>query len=213
MPKPEKDAPPPAKKKKKILQTNSAEFAISGQQHPWAELRRPNKHHGKKTIMTKGPTDSFVAWPSKASLQLRADSESGWASKNLLDQGKQVLGNCHLQSWHAGCFQMNNWSRQLLPSAFPWTQIWYGTIWRQRLASANRLSLSLTKFYTCSHVMWHSTNFIYEITQSLDLRDVLLVWHFSFFSRKLVFISNRKQCWNEHCNLKCWHLGTSLAVQ
>ena len=215
MPKPEKDASPtaPAKKKKKRLQTNSAEFAISGQQHLWAGLRRPCKHHGKKTRMTKGPTESLVAWPSKASLQLSADSESGWAPKNLCDQGEQVLGNCHLQSWRAGCFQMSNWTRHLLPSAFPWIQIWYGTIWRQRLASANRLSHDLTKFYTCSHVMWHSTNLIYEITQSLDLRGVLLVWPFSFWSRKLVFIRNRQHCWNEHCNLKYWYLGTSLAVQ
>lgn len=156
----------------------AAELAVSGHQHPWAELSRPCNHG--KAIMTKGPTESWVGWPSKASLQLSADSESSSASRNLLDQGEQVLGNCHLQSWHGGCFQMNNWTRQLLPSAFPQIQIWYGTVWTQRLASALRLSLSLIKFYICRHVVWHSINFIYEITQSMDLRDVLLVWPFSF---------------------------------
>ena len=157
----------------------AAELAVSGHQHPWAELSRP-RNRGK-TIMTKGPTESLVDDHPKLPCNWVWMVNPVYHQKTYLTKENRSWATAIYRADMEAAFSLNNWTRQLLPSAFPWTQIWYGTIWTQRLASALRLSLSLIKFYTCSHVVWHSINFIYEITQSMDLRDVLQVWPFSFF--------------------------------
>ena len=143
------------------------------------ELSRP-RNRGK-TIMTKGPTESLVDDHPKLPCNWVWMVNPVYHQKTYLTKENRSWATAIYRADMEAAFSLNNWTRQLLPSAFPWTQIWYGTIWTQRLASALRLSLSLIKFYTCSHVVWHSINFIYEITQSMDLRDVLQVWPFSFF--------------------------------
>ena len=178
----------------------AAELAVSGHQHPWAELSRPCNRG--KTIMTKGPTESLVDDHPKlpcnwvrmvnpiqhqktyltkenrnwATAIYRADMEAAFRWITGLGNFFPLLFHGYrfdmVQSGHRGWLQLSDYP-SVLSSSIP-VAMWCDTV-----------SISFMK----SPSLW-----ILEMCSWCGL--------FFFFPPESQSSSVTENCWNEHCNLK-----------
>lgn len=154
----------------------------------WAEetIQKPQQqgllHHRR----TKGPAHSLGQWLPKVSLQLRADRESVRASKIPVwarGTGPEQWPPTHALSL-ADVETALKWITDEATSPLRFSMetdlIWHNL--EVGVASAVRLSLSLIEFYTQEPCCVAWDQFHLWNHQSLDLKDVLLVWPIFFIS-------------------------------